>query len=157
MANTYSQLNIHCVFTVKNRAKVITKDFRDSLHSYIAAMLKNDGVFPLAVGGWLDHVHLFFEMPVTLCVSDQMRLVKASSAKWINENKLVKGKFRWQEGYGAFSYARSQRDTVIRYILRQEQHHQKKTFKDEYLELLNEYQIAFNQLYVFDKALPNDD
>ena len=150
MANTYSQLNIHCVFAVKGRENVITKNFRDDLHRYMSGILKNDGSFPLAVNGWLDHVHVFFELPVTMRISDQMRMLKATSSKWINYNKLVAGKFSWQEGYGAFSYSRSQRDNVIQYIMKQEEHHAKQTFKDEYLELLKKFEIPFDEKYVFE-------
>ena len=150
MANTYSQLNIHCVFAVKGRESIITTDFRDDLHQYMAGILRNDGAYPLAVGGWKDHVHAFFELPVTMAVSDQMRMLKATSSKWINDNKLVRGKFRWQEGYGAFSYSRSQRDRVIRSIMRQETHHRKSTFRDEYLDLLNKYEIPYDEKYLFE-------
>lgn len=150
MANTYSQLNTHCVFAVKDRENIITKDFRDDLHRYMSGILSNDGAFPLAVGGWLDHVHVFFELPVTLSVSDAMRMLKSTSSKWINDNKLVKGKFAWQEGYAAFSYSRSQRNEVIRYVINQEKHHRKKSFKEEYLEMLKKFEIAFEEKYLFE-------
>ncbi|MBI2619340.1 MAG: IS200/IS605 family transposase [Ignavibacteriales bacterium] len=150
MANTYSQINIHCVFAVKEREKIITKDFRDDLHRYMAGILRNDDAYPLAVGGWQDHVHTFFELPVTRSVSDQMRMLKASSSKWINDNRLVKGKFNWQEGYGAFSHSRSQRDAVIRYIMNQEEHHRVKTFREEYLDFLREFEIPYDEKYLFD-------
>jgi len=150
MANTYSQINIHCVFAVKGRENIITKDFRDDLHRYISGILKNNGAYSLAVGGWLDHVHTFFELPVTVAISDLMRDVKACSSGWINENKLVKGKFHWQDGYGAFSYSRSQRDRVIKYIMEQEKHHKRRTFRHEYLELLKRFEIPFDGRYVFE-------
>lgn len=150
MANTYSQLNIHCVFAVKGRENIITQNFRDALHKYMSGILKNDGAFPLAVGGWLDHVHVFFELPVTRAISDQMRMLKATSSKWVNDEKLVKGKFSWQEGYAAFSYSRSQRDEVIRYIMKQEEHHKSTSFREEYLELLRKSEIVFDEKYVFE-------
>lgn len=150
MANTYSQVNIHAVFTVKGRQNFITKDFRDQLHKYLSVILKNDGSFPLAVGGWLDHIHAFFELPVTMTVSDQVSRIKSQSSLWINENHLIKGKFQWQSGYGAFSYSRSQRDPVIKYIMNQEQHHRKKTFREEYLGLLEKFQINFDDHYLFE-------
>src|SRR5260221_8614227 len=133
MANTYSQLNIHSVFAVKGRDNIITKNFRDDLHRYMAGILKNDGTFPLAIGGWNDHVHAFFELPVTMSVADQMRMLKATSSKWVNDKKFVRGKFIWQEGYGAISYSRSQRDSVIKYIMNQEADHKKVTFREEYM------------------------
>jgi putative transposase len=150
MANTYSQVNIHCVFAVKGRAHILTRDFRYDLHKYMSSILRNDEAYPLAVGGWTDHVHVFFELKPNTKISDLMRMLKASSSKWINENKFVKGKFQWQEGFGAFSYSRSQRDNVIRYIMKQEEHHGKKTFKDEYLAMLEKFEIDFEGQYVFE-------
>lgn len=150
MANTYSQINIHCVFAVKGRENLITNRFRDDLHKYMSGILKNDGVFPLAIGGWKDHVHVFFELPPSLRVSDLMRDIKAVSSKWINDNRFVMGKFRWQEGYGAFSYSRSLRNEVIQYIINQEKHHGVKTFKEEYLEMLAKFKIEFKEEYIFD-------
>lgn len=150
MANTYSQINIHCVFAVKGRENVITKVFRDDLHKYMSGILKNDNAYPLAVGGWLDHVHVFFELHPNSKISDLMRDLKASSSKWINDNKLVKGKFQWQEGYGAFSYSRSQRNDVIHYIMNQEEHHSTKTFKEEYFDMLKKFEIEFKEEYVFE-------
>lgn len=150
MANTYSQVSIHCVFAVKGRDNIITKNFRDELHRFMSGVLKNDNAYPLAVGGWLDHVHVFFELPMTVTIADLMRMLKASSSKWINDNRLVKGKFQWQEGYGAFSHSHAQRDKVIQYIMTQETHHANKSFRQEYMALLKSYQIAFNNNYVFE-------
>ena len=129
---------------------MITDRFRDNLHKYMSGILRNENAFPLAVGGWRDHVHVFFELPPNLRVSDLMRDLKAVSSKWINDNRFVKGKFQWQEGYGAFSYSRSQRNEVIQYILNQEKHHQLKTFKEEYLDMLMKFEIEFKDEYVFD-------
>jgi putative transposase len=150
MANTYSQLNIHCVFAVKGRENFIRREFRDDLHRYMAGILVGDGCYSLAVNGWRDHVHAFFELPVTMAVSDQMRMLKATSSKWVNDNRLIKGKFVWQDGYGAFSYSKSQRDTVIKYIMNQEVHHKGVTFREEYLSLLRKFGIAFKDEYLFE-------
>ena len=150
MANTYSQINIQCIFAVKGRENIITNSFRDNLHKYMYGILKNDNVFPLAVGGWLDHVHIFFELNPNMKISDIIRMVKATSSKWINENNFIKGKFNWQEGYGAFSYARSQRDNVIKYIMTQEEHHKVKTFKEEYLGMLRNFEIEYDERYLFE-------
>ncbi len=149
MANTYSQIYIHCIFAVKGRENVITRDFRDELHRYIYGILKKDGVFPLAVGSWKDHVHVFFELKPDLKISDLIRMLKATSSKWINDNRFVLGKFQWQEGYGAFSYSRSQRDIVINYIKNQEEHHKKRNFKEEYLDLLKKFEVEYKEEYVF--------
>ena len=88
MANTYSQINIHCVFAVKGRKNLITNNFRDELHRYMYGILKKDDVFPLAIGGWKDHVHVFFEFNPDLKISDLMRMLKSTSSKWINDDCL---------------------------------------------------------------------
>ena len=150
MANTYSQITIHAVFAVKHRDNFITKNWRDNLHQYIAGIITNKGAKSLAVGGWKDHVHILFGMPVTTSISDFMSIVKANSSKWINEQQFVKGKFQWQEGYGAFSYSKSQRDIVIKYIINQEEHHRTKTFKDEYIKMLTDYDVDYQDQYLFD-------
>ncbi|MEO5600945.1 MAG: transposase [Cyclobacteriaceae bacterium] len=98
----------------------------------------------------MDHVHVFYELPPTMAVADQIRMLKASSSKWINDNKFLKGRFQWQEGYGAFSYSRSQRNAVIQHIVNQEAHHKNLTFRAEYLDLLKKFEIAFKNEYVFE-------
>jgi len=150
MANTYTQINIHGVFSVKGREKFLLKEFRPRLFEYLSGILKNTNQYPLAVNGYKDHVHLFFELDPKKSVSDVMRIVKTNSSKWINENGYIKGKFSWQEGYGAFSYARSQRNNVIKYIMYQELHHKKSTFREEYLDLLKKFEIEFDNHYVFE-------
>lgn len=149
MANTYTQINIHAIFSVKGHENIITK-FQEELFKYISGILKNNNQFPLAVNGHKDHVHVFFELHPTMALSDIIRTVKSNASKWINELKFVKGKFSWQEGYGAFSYSKSQRDSVIKYIMQQELHHRKKTFREEYLELLKNFEIEFDDHYIFD-------
>jgi REP element-mobilizing transposase RayT len=150
MANTYTQFNIHAVFAVKGRQNLLVDKFRIELFQYIHGILKNRGQYPLAVNGYKDHVHIFFELHPSSCISDIMRDVKASASKWINENKFVVGNFSWQEGYGGFSYSRTQRDNVINYIMDQEKHHSTHSFQEEYLELLRKYQIEFKNEYVFE-------
>ncbi len=150
MANTYTQINIHAIFSVKGRENIITLNFRDRLHSYIAGIVNKTGNYSLAVNGYKDHVHMFFELKPSLALSDVIRDVKANSSKWINENRFVMGRFSWQEGYGAFSYSRSQRDNVIKYIMEQEKHHAGKSFREEYLELLRKFEIPFEDNYVFE-------
>lgn len=150
MANTYTQISIHCVFAVKSRENIILKPWCDDLHKYIAGTIKGLGAKSLAVGGWKDHVHIFFGMPVTVCLSDFIGAVKANSSKWINENKFVSGKFQWQSGYGAFSHSKSQRDAVIKYIAGQEEHHKNLSFKVEYLKLLRDFDVEYDEQYLFD-------
>lgn len=150
MANTYSQISIHCVFSVKGRENLILKSWRDELHKYITGTIKGIGATSLAVGGWKDHVHIFFGMPVTFSISHFVGAVKANSSKWINENKFVVEKFQWQEGYGAFSHSKSQRDAVIKYIIGQEEHHQSVSFKEEYLNMLHDFGLVYEEKYLFD-------
>ena len=150
MANTYSQIIIHAVFTVKYRENFITKDWRDDLHQYISGIITNKGAKSLAVGGWKDHVHILFGMPVTSNIADLICTAKANSSKWINERHFIKGKFLWQEGYGAFSYAKSQRDIVIGYINNQEEHHRMISFRDEYLKILSGFEVAYQEKYLFE-------
>ena len=150
MANTYSQITIHSVFAVKYRENFITKDWRDNLHQYISGIITKKGAKSLAVGGWKDHVHILFGMPVTTCISDFMSTVKANSSKWINEQKFLENKFQWQDGYAAFSYARSQRNIVINYIINQEEHHRTKSFREEYLKMLSDFDVAYDDKYLFE-------
>lgn len=150
MANTYSQVSIHCVFAVQGRENIITPVFRDRLHAYMSAILKGSGAYPLAVNGWSDHVHVFFELPMNVTIADLMRNLKSKSSKWVNDNRLVLGRFRWQEGYGAFSHSRSQRDEVIRYIMNQEKHHAGLTFREEYLKLLERFEVEYDEKYLFE-------
>jgi REP element-mobilizing transposase RayT len=136
MANTYTQLNIHAVFSVKGRENLLSANIRTTLFPYLSGILKNANNFPLAVNGYKDHVHVLFELDPTFAISDVLKKLKANSSKWVNDQKLMPGKFYWQEGYAAFSYSRSQRNDVIRYIMNQEQHHKTSTFREEYLKLL---------------------
>lgn len=150
MANTYTQLNIHGVFSVQGRRNFLLDCFRPELFKYISGTLKNLDQFPLAVNGYKDHVHIFFELHPASSISNILKEVKSNSSGWINRNKFVDGKFSWQSGFGAFSYSRSQRDNVINYIKNQEQHHKGRSFKDEYMELLRKFEVEYNDDYLFD-------
>ena len=150
MANTYTQMNVQAVFAVKRRENLIQKNWCDELHRYIAGTLKETGNYPLAVGGYKDHVHVFFELNPAMAVSDILRNIKAKSSKWINSEGLIDGQFNWQSGYGAFTYSKSQRSNVINYILKQEEHHRGQTFKNEYLGLLDDYDIKYEDAYMFE-------
>jgi putative transposase len=150
MANTYTQINIQAVFAVKGRENFLHSNFRIKLFEYISGILKGIKQFPLAVNGDKDHVHIFFELNPSTSVSDVMEKVKANSSKWINENHFVHGKFEWQKGYGGFSYSKSQRDNVIKYIINQELHHKRKSFKEEYLEMLQKFEIEYDERYIFE-------
>ena len=151
MANTYTQFNIHIVFAVKGRERIIGTQLMDELCKYIHGILLNTKQFPLAIGGYKDHVHLFFELHPTTSVSDLIEKIKASSSKWINDHKKFPGHFEWQRGYGGFSYSKSQRNMVIQYVMKQEEHHKDKlSFKEEYLKMLNDFGIEFENTYLFE-------
>lgn len=150
MSNTYSQISIHAVFAVKGRENLIAPGWRNDLHQYISGIIAGNSAKSLAVGGWKDHVHVFFGLPVTTCIADILGIIKANSSKWVNEKKFVPGKFQWQTGYGAFSHSRSQRDQIIKYIMKQEEHHRIKTFKEEYMKILSDFEVAYDEKYLFE-------
>jgi putative transposase len=150
MANTYSQITIHAVFAVKFRECLIAKEWRDELHQYISGIITNKGGKSLAVGGWIGHVHILFSLPVSTSISDFVGAIKANSSAWINNQNFLKGKFQWQNGFGAFSFSKSQRDVVIKYIMNQEEHHRTKTFKEEYIKMLNDFEVEYDEKYLFD-------
>ncbi|MCF8219472.1 MAG: IS200/IS605 family transposase [Bacteroidales bacterium] len=149
MDNTYTQINIHAIFAPYKRENIILKEYRSELFKYIKGILNNNKQYSLAVNGCKGHVHIFFEIHPTTSLSDILRIVKTNSSKWINQNRFVKGKFEWQDGYGAFSYFYSQRDDVIKCIMNQEDHHKKRTFSEEYFDLLERFQIEFDDHYMF--------
>ena len=149
MANTYTQIHIQCVFAVKYRDAVIADNWKERLHQYIIAIVQNHSHRVLAINSMPDHLHLFFGMRPTQSLADLMRMVKSDSSEWINQEKLVRGKFRWQEGYGAFSYSKSHTDSVVKYILNQEEHHRHKTFMEEYQQMLQKFEIDYEEQYVF--------
>lgn len=149
MANTYTQIHIHAVFAVQNRDCIIRDTWKDELYKYITGIIKNNQHKPLAINGMPDHVHVLFGMRPSQSLSDLMQDIKGSSSKWINEKKFTKYRFSWQEGFGAFSYSKSQLSNVIVYINNQKEHHRIKTFIEEYKELLQEFNIDYDDRYIF--------
>ena len=149
MPNTYTQIHIHAVFAVQNRISLISKTWEQRLYQYITGIIQNHGHKLLVINGMPDHIHILFGMRPTQSLSDLMRDVKGDSSLWINENKFVARKFSWQEGYGAFSYSKSQIPAVATYIENQELHHKKKTFIEEYLKILQDFEIEYNENYIF--------
>ncbi|MGE0635103.1 MAG: IS200/IS605 family transposase [Bacteroidia bacterium] len=149
MANTFSQIYIHAVFAVKGRQNLIHK-WNDELYKYICGIVNGNKEKIYAINGMPDHIHLLLSIKPDCKLSDLMRDIKASSSKWINTKNFVRGKFQWQEGFGAFSVSQSQLDIVIAYIDNQEKHHSKKSFKQEYIDLLKKYQIEYDEKYVFE-------
>jgi REP element-mobilizing transposase RayT len=150
MAGTYSQIYLQVVFAVKGRENLIAQSWKDELHKYISGIIKEKEQKPIIVNGMPDHIHAFIGLKPSMRISDLVRDIKNNSSKFINEKGWIKGKFSWQEGYGVFSYSHSHIERVYNYILNQEEHHRKKTFKDEYLELLKKFEIEFKEAYVFD-------
>ena len=134
---------------VQNRASVISSHWEIELHKYLAGIIRCNGHKPLAINGMPDHVHILFGMRPVQSLSDLMRDVKGCSSKWINESNFVRGKFSWQEGYGAFSYSRSQLPRVVRYIQNQKEHHKAKNFMKEYKGFLEDFQIDYDEKYIF--------
>jgi putative transposase len=152
MANTYTQIHIQCVMAVKYRQSLIHKEWKERLHKYITGIVQNHGHKMLSINSMPDHLHMFFGLRPNQSIADLMRIVKSESSEWINSQKFNSSVFRWQEGYGAFSYSRSQVQTVNSYILNQEEHHRKKTFTEEYEEFLKAFEIEYDEQYIF-KAL----
>ena len=138
------------VFAVKFREALITPEFRDRLHQYIYTIVLNRKQKPLAVNGTADHIHVFAGLDTSCYIPDLLRDIKSDSSLFINQNKLSRKKFQWQEGYGAFSYSKSHRDRVIKYIINQEEHHRKKTFREEYLRLLEKMEVEYDTRYLFE-------
>jgi REP element-mobilizing transposase RayT len=132
------------------RENLISKNWKDELHSYISGIIKGKEQKPIIVNGMPDHIHAFVGLKPSMSISDLVRDIKNNSSNFINDRKLVKGKFSWQEGYGAFSYAHSQIENVYKYILNQEEHHKKKTFKEEYLDFLKKFEINYDEKYLFE-------
>ncbi len=149
MPNTYTKLYIQFVFVVKYRDNFIQKTWKDELYKYITGITQKNGHKVIAINGMPDHLHLFVRFNPNQSMSELMRDVKASSSKWINERNFAKRKFSWQEGFGAFSYHESLLGTVANYVANQEEHHRKRSFRQEYLDLLQEFDIDFNEAYIF--------
>ena len=149
MANTYTQLFVHFVFAVQNRQALISKTWKDELYKYITGIVANKGHKLLSIGGVADHIHVLIGVSPNQSVSSLVADIKRSSSLWINERNLTAGKFAWQEGFGAFSYGKSQVHDVALYIENQEEHHKKQTFKDEYIKFLELFGIDYNSDYIF--------
>ncbi|MBK9636521.1 MAG: IS200/IS605 family transposase [Bacteroidetes bacterium] len=153
MPGTFSQIYIQVVFAVKHRESLIHSTWEEELFKYITGIVQNKGQKMLAMNGMPDHIHILIGMKPACCLSDLVREIKKSSNEFINEKKLSKYKFQWQEGYGAFSYSHSHLDNVIKYITNQKEHHKNKSFKDEYIDFLNQFEIDHKPEYLFDWIL----
>jgi REP element-mobilizing transposase RayT len=149
MANTYTRIYIQIVFAVKYRQGLIQKSWRDELHKYICGIINGKTQKVYAIGGVEDHIHILVSLKPDISISELVRDIKACSSKWVNERKLTKVTFQWQNGFGAFSYSQDALNNVIAYINKQEEHHRKKRFRDEYIEFMNQYQIDYDDRYLF--------
>jgi REP element-mobilizing transposase RayT len=147
---SFTQIYIHLVFSPKHREYLLTKTIRPRILEYMSGIATNLGHKPIIINGVDDHVHIFLGYNPKISVSDTVKELKRSSSILINEKRFVVGKFEWQEGYGGFSYGHSQIDNVYNYIKNQEIHHKKRTFKEEYLEFLNKFEIKFEDQYLFE-------
>lgn len=152
MANTYTQIYIHVVFAVEGRQNLIAAEHNEELQKYITGIVSGKVQKLITINNMPDHVHVLIGLQPDACLSDLVRDVKAHSSKFINEKRWVAGRFAWQEGFGAFSYSRSQLGAVIRYIENQQQHHAKKSFHDEYVELLEKFEVDYDPKYIFRPA-----
>ena len=151
MANTYSQIFIQFVFAVKYREKLINEEKRERLEKYITGIIQSKNQKLLAIYANPDHIHILIGYnDLNILIPDLVRDIKSNSSKMMNDENWFNCKFNWQQGYGAFSYSKSQIDRVVKYILNQKDHHKKQSFKDEYLELLQRFEIEYNKEYVFE-------
>jgi len=149
MSNTYTQIHIHAVFAVQNRISLISKPWEERLYQYITGILQHKSHKLLTINGMPDHVHILFGMRPTQSLSDLMQDIKGDSSRWINENRFVNGKFSWQEGFGGFSYSKSQVSAVADYIEKQKKHHKTKTFIEEYRKILTDFAVDYDERYIF--------
>lgn len=147
---TFTQLYVQLVFAVNNREALLHKNIRNRVFEYISGIISEMKHKSIIVNGVSNHVHILLGLNPSKSISDTVHGIKRSTSLFINNEKLCLGKFAWQEGYGAFSYSRSQLEDVYEYILNQEKHHQKKTFRDEYIQFLKKFEIEFDEKFLFD-------
>jgi len=149
MANTYSQIYVHFIFAVQNRISLINAKWKTDLYKYMSGIITKNGHKTLVINGMSDHVHLLVSMNPKQSPSELIHDIKRNSTLWINKNKFVMGKFSWQEGFGAFSYGKSQIETIAKYIELQEEHHKKRNFNEEYLGFLKAFNIEYDEKYIY--------
>lgn len=150
MANTCISVNIHIVFSTKDRMPVIRMDFRERLWAYLGGIARENKMKALEIGGTGDHVHMLVSFPSTIATAKAVQLLKGNSSKWINEIFPGASRFQWQEGYGAFSVSASQIETTKKYIRHQEEHHRKNSFQREYLTFLKKHGIDYDERYLWE-------
>lgn len=150
MPSTYTNLLYHIIFSTKERRPFINAKFRNELHPYIGGIIRDFGGEPIEIGGVADHVHILAKLPASLAIADALRLIKTNSSKWASEHKDLVRTFAWQAGYSAFTVSKSQAAAVRKYIRNQEEHHRKKTFKQELVSLLEKNDIEYDPRYLWD-------
>jgi len=150
MADTFSQSYFHLVFAVKRRDALIKKEWKDDLEKYITGIIHNHKHKVYAIGSMPDHIHIFISYNLNHRIPDLVNEVKTSSNKWIKEKRLSKHRFSWQNGYGAFTHSHTQIDQVVKYVMNQEKHHKKKSFREEYLEFLHRNEIQYSEEHLFE-------
>ncbi len=150
MANTYTQLYVHIIFAVKNKNNFIPEKHRKEIEKYMCGIISNNNCKTLAMYCNPDHIHILIGVSPNIAISELAKRIKANTSRWINDKKLLKGYFEWQKGYGAFTYSKSQVASVIDYILGQEEHHKNTTFKDEYIKILQNFEIEYKDKYLYD-------
>ena len=148
--NTYTKMYVHCVFSPKGKRSLLVDSIRDRVHKYIYGIIKEKKCYPVAINGTKDHIHILFGFGPTICISELIRDIKRSSALFINDEIGSYLRFRWQEGFGAFTVGHRELDHVFKYIVNQEEHHRKKNFSDEYFEFLNDNEIDYCNDYLFE-------
>jgi REP element-mobilizing transposase RayT len=150
MANTFTQIYVQVIFPVKDRQNLLRKENKAELHKYITGIVRNNHQKLIRINSVRDHVHILIGLKPDIALSDLVRDIKANSSRFINDRKWVRGKFNWQEGFGAFSYSHSHLDRVIKYIDGQEEHHGKKTFREEYISFLKKFDVEYDPRYLFE-------
>jgi putative transposase len=153
MPNTYTQIYIHYVFATRSRMRFLHDRIRKELYDYIAGYTKEMKGFLQCIGGMEDHIHILVGLPPTLSVADFAQKIKANSSRFINEKGWAFGKFKWQEGYGAFSVSQSGLENARSYINHQQEHHAKRSFSSEFEELLNRYKVNYDKQYLFEPCM----
>lgn len=149
MANTYHQIYVQAVFAVKYRKAVIKKEWKEEFQGVIGNLINERNCKTLIVNGVEDHMHCLIALRPVVSVSDLMQHVKAKSSKYLNDRQVTRSRFEWQDGYGVFSYSHNDLDRIYKYIANQEEHHRKELFHDEYLALLKEFNIQYDERYLF--------
>ncbi len=149
-ANSYTQIYLQYVFAVKYREALIQPKYQEELFPFISGLINAMGHKSYVVNGMSDHVHLFMSFNPKASPSETIKEIKRASSNFINDQKWFPGKFRWQEGYGCFSYSKSQVDRVIKYVMAQKEHHRKITFREEYLDFLKKFKVAYDDRYLFE-------